>query len=191
MTAAVARPASAPAGMNAAGADSAATAMDPVLACVLYALERLERPMSAAAFRSRVSRPSEAWTLEDALEAVESLGFVAELDRVDLATLDHRAGPWILETREGPRVVHPSSLDEAPRIFDPAAGGGRPGPSGDLVAELGAVYLGRALSLARDRAADMAIGSGGRSPATAGSTARWRLPRCSPTCSRSGRPSSR
>ncbi len=148
MTAAVARSAVAATGTAAAGADPAATAMDPVLACVLYALERLERPMSAAAFRSRVSRPSEAWTLEDALEAVESLGFVAELGRVDLGTLNHRAGPWILETRDGPRVVHASSLDEAPRIFDPAAGGGRPGPAGDLVAELGSVYLGRALSVA-------------------------------------------
>lgn len=131
----------------AAAADTAARP-DPLVACILYALERIERPMSAAAFRSRVSRPVGAWTLEDAVEALESLSLGAELRRLDLDALDHRLGPWIVETRDGPVVLHASAHDEQPRIFDPAAAGAPRTMSPDeLAATLGPVFLGRALAV--------------------------------------------
>jgi ATP-binding cassette subfamily C protein LapB len=122
---------------------------DPLVACILHALERLERPMSSAAFRTRVSRPAGAWTLEDAVEALESLGFRAELRMLAFDALDHRLGPWIAETRGGPVVVYASSHDEQPRLFDPSAPGGARRLSADGLAEaIGAGYLGRALAVA-------------------------------------------
>jgi ATP-binding cassette subfamily C protein LapB len=121
---------------------------DPVVACVLYALERLERPMSAAAFRSRVSRPVAAWTLEDALEALESLGLAAELHRVEADALDHRLGPWIVETRGGAVVLHAAAQDDQARIFDPVSGTGpRTIDAGEATRILAADYRGRALAV--------------------------------------------
>lgn len=122
---------------------------DPLVACILHALERLERPMSSSAFRSRVSRPAGAWTLEDAVEALESLGLKVELRTLGLAALDHRLGPWIVETGRGPVVVYASSHDEQPRVFDPSVPGGSRRLAADgLAAAIGDGFSGRALAVA-------------------------------------------
>ena len=51
-----------------------ATAPDALEQSLLWVLKRLERPMSPAALRARVARDPGAWTFEQALEALESLG---------------------------------------------------------------------------------------------------------------------
>ena len=52
-----------------------AAAQDPVETCLLWMLEYLEKPMSAAALRASVARLPGPWTFEEAIEALESLGF--------------------------------------------------------------------------------------------------------------------
>ena len=51
-----------------------ATAPDVLEQSLLWVLKRLERPLSPAALRARVARDPGAWTFEQALEALESLG---------------------------------------------------------------------------------------------------------------------
>ena len=55
--------------------DTPSAAQDPVEACVLWLLDHLEKPMSAAALRASVARLPGPWTFEEAIEALESLGF--------------------------------------------------------------------------------------------------------------------
>ncbi len=51
---------------------------DPFEACLLFLLEHHGQPMSLAALRAGVARPEQAWTLDDFVEAIESLGFTTE-----------------------------------------------------------------------------------------------------------------
>ena len=53
----------------------AVTPSDPVESCVLWLLEHLGKPMSAAALRAGVARLPGPWTFSEAIEALESLGF--------------------------------------------------------------------------------------------------------------------
>lgn len=53
----------------------AVTPSDPVESCVLWVLEHLGKPMSAAALRAGVARLPGPWTFSEAIEALESLGF--------------------------------------------------------------------------------------------------------------------
>ncbi|MFZ9634639.1 MAG: hypothetical protein ACO3EK_12445, partial [Alphaproteobacteria bacterium] len=99
---------------------AAAPPGDPMVACMLYVLRRLERPLSAAAFRSRVVRPEGEWTLDSVVEALESLGCSTELRSLPADDLDPELGPWIAETSAGPVVVHSSLQDRRVRLFDPS-----------------------------------------------------------------------
>jgi ATP-binding cassette subfamily C protein LapB len=49
-------------------------AKDSIEDCVLWILERFEKPMSAAALRARVARMPGPWTFDEALEAIDSFG---------------------------------------------------------------------------------------------------------------------
>lgn len=50
-------------------------AVQPLEACLLFLLAHHGRAMSVAALRATVSRPDAAWTADDFIEAIESLGF--------------------------------------------------------------------------------------------------------------------
>jgi len=43
---------------------------DPIETCVLWLLEGLDKPMSAAALRASVARLPGPWTFEEAIEAL-------------------------------------------------------------------------------------------------------------------------
>lgn len=139
-------PAAAPAPVPAPAPEDAGR--DPLLSCMLYILGRLERPISAAAFRSRVARPAEGWSFEDAVECLESLGCSTELRELPLAALDPQLGPWLVDTTRGPMVLHASLQDPRARLLDPRAGAAPRllEPAG-LEAELGPVFAGRAISV--------------------------------------------
>jgi ATP-binding cassette subfamily C protein LapB len=121
---------------------------DPLVACMLYVLGRLERPMSVAAFRSRVPRPPAGWTFEDCVEAVESLGCSTNLQTLDSRAVDPLLGPWIVETREGPIVVHASLQDDRVRVYDPRVGADTRLLSVEAFeSELASVFSGRAMAI--------------------------------------------
>lgn len=66
------------AGAADAAADADHAAGDALEQCLLWLLDRLDQPMSAAALRARSARRPGAWMLGDALEALEGLGLRCE-----------------------------------------------------------------------------------------------------------------
>ena len=60
---------------------------DPIETCVLWLLEGLDKPMSAAALRASVARLPGPWTFEEAIEALESFGFRCRERSVSLSDL--------------------------------------------------------------------------------------------------------
>jgi len=60
---------------------------DPVETCLLWLLESLDRPMSAAALRASVARLPGPWTFEEAIEALESFGLRCRERSVSLSDL--------------------------------------------------------------------------------------------------------
>ena len=63
------------------------SAKDPIETCVLWLLEGLEKPMSAAALRASVARLPGPWTFEEAIEALESFGFRCRERSISLSDL--------------------------------------------------------------------------------------------------------
>jgi len=131
-----------------AAAADASSGPEPLVACLLYILGRLERPISAAAFRSRVARPAAGWGFEDSVEALESLGCSTDMRRLDIGALDPQLGPWLVDSRDGPMVVHASLQDDRVRLYDPRRGAEpRLIASEALEGELGAGFAGRAIAV--------------------------------------------
>jgi ATP-binding cassette subfamily C protein LapB len=97
---------------------------DAMVACILYVLGRLERPLSEAAFRSRVARPAASWGMDEALEALESLGCEVEVVHAGSQVIEPDLGPWIAAGANGPVTIHSSLQDARVRIFDPSKGAG-------------------------------------------------------------------
>lgn len=127
-------------------ARGAAPPSDATVACILYVLGRLERPLSAAALRTRVARPVDAWSFEDVVEALESLGCSTETRELEVDEIDPELGPWIVAGADGPFVVHASLQDARVRLFDPSV---QPEPllldRAELVPRLSPSFRGRAI----------------------------------------------
>ena len=64
---------------------SAVAKSDPVETCLLWVLEYLGKPMSAAALRASVARLPGPWTFPEAIEALDSLGFRCREKEMPLA----------------------------------------------------------------------------------------------------------
>ncbi len=72
---------------------------DPIETCVLWLLESLDKPMSAAALRASVARLPGPWTFEEAIEALESFGFRCRERSVSLSDLlsTHKSSIFLSE----------------------------------------------------------------------------------------------
>jgi len=72
---------------------------DPIETCVLWLLEGLDKPMSAAALRASVARLPGPWTFEEAIEALESFGLRCRERSVSLSDLlsTHKSSIFLSE----------------------------------------------------------------------------------------------
>ena len=93
---------------------------DPIELCVLWVLERFDKPMSAASLRARVARMPGPWTFDEAIEALESMGIRCDerqLTLKEVAVLD-RIG--ILRTENGfAAVTVPRNEEHDALLFAP------------------------------------------------------------------------
>jgi len=90
---------------------------DPIETCVLWLLEGLDKPMSAAALRASVARLPGPWTFEEAIEALESFGLRCRERSVSLSDLlsTHKSSIFLSEgavvTAIQPKTeAHPAQL---------------------------------------------------------------------------------
>jgi ATP-binding cassette subfamily C protein LapB len=101
--------------------------VDGLEACLLWVLEHVGRPMSRAALRSRVARDPGAWTLDEAVEALESLGIRCHDGRVSAFDVYARGAISLVPTTEGGALVLTGeSRGKDEMAFIPGEGGLRP-----------------------------------------------------------------
>ena len=100
-----------------------APAAEPLERCLLWLLDRLGQPMSAAALRTRVARSGPGWTLDDAVEALDALGLRCTWVELDAAAAWASAQPALLLLRpDGVAVLTGERTSGAAEVLDPAAG---------------------------------------------------------------------
>jgi len=93
---------------------------DPIEICLIWLLEQLGRPMSAAALRASVARLPGPWSMEEAVEALESFGFRCAVKNTFLSDLDSLHTPAILIMDEGSIVAtSPKTEDHGPLQLAP------------------------------------------------------------------------
>jgi len=101
---------------------------DPIEQCVLWVLERFDKPMSAASLRARVARMPGPWTFDEAIEALESLGLRCEEKKLSLQEVVGLEKMGLLRTETGFAAVTAPKNEEhdailyAPDISKRAAG---------------------------------------------------------------------
>ena len=126
---------------------------DPIEGCVLWLLEGLERPMSAAALRASVARLPGPWTFEEAIEALESFGFRCREKKVSLPDLlgTHKTSLFL---SEGAVVaaIQPKTEAHPAQLYVPARS---PRPTALSVESLAMIYGGTVIEVE----ADLKIGS--------------------------------
>ena len=94
---------------------------DSIERALIWVLHRLDKPISRAALRAKVAREPGAWTFEQALEALESLGLRCTTQPYSLQLEASAPGPVFLIDRQGQaRVITGELRDGQPLIFDPA-----------------------------------------------------------------------
>ena len=116
-------------GEGAPGSDASAESpsVDGLEACLLWVLEHVGRPMSRAALRSRVARDPGRWTLDEAVEALESLGIRCHDGRLDaFDAFSMGALTLVPTTGGGALVLTGASRAGDPLAFVPDEGGVRP-----------------------------------------------------------------
>lgn len=104
------------------------SAKDPIETCVLWLLEGLEKPMSAAALRASVARLPGPWTFEEAIEALESFGFRCRERSISLSDLlsTHKTSIFLSEGAvvaaiQPKNEAHPAQLFVPTRNLRPTA----------------------------------------------------------------------
>jgi ATP-binding cassette subfamily C protein LapB len=98
-------------------------AFDSIERALIWILHRLGKPISRAALRAKVARDAGAWTFEQALEALESLGLRCTVQRYTLKVEASAPGPLFLVDASGDaRVITGEVRDGSPLIFDAARG---------------------------------------------------------------------
>ncbi len=126
---------------------------DPIESCVLWLLESLEKPMSAAALRASVARLPGPWTFEEAIEALESFGFRCREKKISLSDLlsTHKTSVFF---SEGAVIagIQPKSEAHPAQLFVPSRS---PRPYPLSVDSLAMIYDGLVIEIE----ADLKIGS--------------------------------
>lgn len=104
--------------LNPGASPAAADALEEAL---LWVLKHLERPMSQAALRARVARDPGPWTFEQALEALESLGFQCRVQPYRAGLESDAPGPVLmLDTGAHARVLTGEQRDGGAVFFEAA-----------------------------------------------------------------------
>ena len=121
---------------------------DPIEACVLWLLEGLERPMSAAALRASVARLPGPWTFEEAIEALESFGFRCREKKVSLSDLlgTHKTSLFLSEGAVVAAIL-PKTEAHPAQLFVPARS---PRPTPLSVESLAMIYGGTVIEVEAD-----------------------------------------
>ena len=121
---------------------------DPIEGCVLWLLEGLERPMSAAALRASVARLPGPWTFEEAIEALESFGFRCREKKVSLSDLlgTHKTSLFLSEGAVVAAIL-PKTEAHPAQLFVPARSA-RPTPLS--VESLAMIYGGTVIEVEAD-----------------------------------------
>ena len=121
---------------------------DPIESCLLWLLESLERPMSAAALRASVARLPGPWTFEEAIEALESFGFRCREKNVSLSDLlsTHKTSLFL---SEGAVVaaIQPKTEAHPAQLYVPARS---PRASTLSVESLAMIYGGTVIEIEAD-----------------------------------------
>ena len=121
---------------------------DPIEGCVLWLLEGLERPMSAAALRASVARLPGPWTFEEAIEALESFGFRCRERKVRFSDLlgTHKTSLFLSEGAVVAAIL-PKTEAHPAQLFVPARSA-RPTPLS--VESLAMIYGGTVIEVEAD-----------------------------------------
>jgi len=98
-------------------------AFDSIERALIWVLQRMDKPISRAALRAKVAREPGAWTFEQALEALESLGLRCSTQPYSLQLEANAPGPVFLVDPNGQaRVITGEVRDGRPLIFDATRG---------------------------------------------------------------------
>ena len=118
---------------------------DPIETCVLWLLEGLDKPMSAAALRASVARLPGPWTFEEAIEALESFGLRCRQRSVSLSDLlsTHKSSIFL---SEGAVVaaIQPKTEAHPAQLFVPTR---NPRPTPLSVEALAMIYGGMVIEI--------------------------------------------
>jgi ATP-binding cassette subfamily C protein LapB len=121
---------------------------DPIESCVLWLLDGLGKPMSAAALRASVARLPGPWTFEEAIEALESFGFRCRERSISLSDLlsTHKSAIFY---SEGAVVagIQPKNEEHPAQLFVPAR---NPRPTALAVEALAMIYGGNVIEIEAD-----------------------------------------
>jgi ATP-binding cassette subfamily C protein LapB len=106
-------------------ADEAAPARDSVEVCLLWLLAHFKRPMSRAALRARAAREPGPWSLEEAVEALESFGVGVEEHARAAFDPAPAPGPFLLIGHDGDCLLVTGDEDQKGhlRTLDPQQSG--------------------------------------------------------------------
>lgn len=117
-------------------------ARDPIEQCILWLLERFDKPMSAAALRARVARMPGPWTFDEGLEAIDSFGIRYEEKTIALTELIALNKVVFMQLANGQTVILIPQTEELPaQMLIPARD---PKPQALNMDAIEALYLGRA-----------------------------------------------
>jgi len=93
---------------------------DPIEQCVLWVLERFDKPMSAGALRARVARLPGPWSINEALEAIDSFGIRHDQSSTPLSELLEGHQLLFIQTNtDQPAVIIPRTDEHPAQILLP------------------------------------------------------------------------